>query len=158
MANIVSETQWHGNPRPITSYVTTVFDASVVSPYYAKTMAPVTVPDHNTYNTPLPLQDLAPAATIDVAGPAPLVEFTLDGLWPELTALTIFLTLAGTVAGNYDETLFSTVLVGPVDAAADVAAAISEHPELLATSEGQKVIVSALAPVTAITITTLTVA
>jgi len=121
-------------------------------------MAPVTVPDHNTYNTPLPLQDLAPAATIDVAGPAPLVEFTLDGLWPELTALTIFLTLTGTAVGNYDETLFSTVLEGPVAAAASVAVAISEHPELLATSEGQKVIVSALAPVTAITITTLTVA
>ena len=155
MANIVSETQWHGNPRPITSYVTTVFDAQVTSPYYNDRRS---VPDHNTYNTPIPLQDLAPAATIDVAGPAPLVEFTLDGLWPELTALTIFLTLTGTAVGNYDETLFSTVLEGPVAAAASVAVAISEHPELLATSEGQKVIVSALAPVTAITITTLTVA
>ena len=155
MANIVADTQWHGNPRPITSYVTTVYDSAVESPYYRDGRD---VPVHNTYNTPVPLADLAPAATIDVAGPAVLVEFTLDGLWPELTSLTILLTLTDTVAGNYDETLFSPVLEGPVEAAAGVAAAINTHPELTATSDGQKVSVSALAPVTAITITTLTVA
>ncbi len=154
MANIVTETTWHGNPRPIESYVTTVYDSAVASPYYADGRD---VPVHNTYNTSVPLADLAPAATIDVAGPAVLVEFTLDGLWPALTSLTILLTLTGTVAGNYDETLFSPVLEGPVEAAAGVAAAINTHPELTATSDGQKVIVSALAPVTAITITTLTV-
>ena len=154
MATEIAATTWHGNPRPITSYVTTVFDAQVASPYYADGRD---VPVHNTYNTPVPLADLAPAATIDVAGPAVLVEFTLDGLWPELTGLQILLTLTGTAVGNYDETLFSPVLEGPVEAAAGVAAAINEHPELTATSEGQKVIVSALAPVTAITITTLTV-
>ena len=155
MASQLTETKWHGNPRPILSYATTVFDVEVASPYYKDGRD---VPTYGHYVTPVPLTDLAPAATIDVAGPAPLVEFTLDGLWPELTSLTIFLTLTDTAVGDYDEELFSTKLEGPVQAAADVAAAISLHPELLATSDGQTVIVSALAPVTAITITTLTVA
>ena len=155
MATIIAETQWHGNPRPVVSYATTVFVEQVASPYYADGRA---VPVHLTVNTPVPLADLAPTATIDVAGPADPVEFTLDGLWPEFTALTIFLTLTDTVEGDYDEVLFSPMLEGPVTAAAGVAAVISEHPELTATSDGQKVIVSAEAPVTAITITTLTVA
>jgi len=154
MANIVTETTWHGNPRPIESFVTTVFDAQVASPYYRDGRD---VPVHNTYNTPVPLASLAPTATIDVAGPAVLVEFTLGGLWPELTSLTILLTLTDTAVGNYDETLVVRELQGPVKTAADVAAEINTHPELTATSEGQKVIVSALVPVTAITITTLTV-
>ena len=155
MANIITETEWHGNPRPVLSYNTGVFIEQVASPYYKDGR---NVPVIKNYTTPAPLTDLAPAATVDVAGPAPLVEFTLDGLWPELTSLTIYLTLTGTADGDYDEVLFSSQLEGPVQAAAGVADAISLHPELLATSDGQTVLVSALAPVTAITITTLTVA
>ena len=155
MATLIAETVWHGNPRPVTAYASSVYVEDVVSPYYLDGR---TVPTYKHTVTPVPLTDLAPAATIDVAGPAPLVEFTLDGLWPELTSLTIFLTLTGTAVGNYDEVLFSPTLEGPVQAAAGVADAISLHPELLATSDGQTVIVSALAPVSAITITTLTVA
>jgi hypothetical protein len=154
MATIITDTVWHGNPRPIETYTTSVYEGQVASPYYKDGRD---VPVYNHYNTPVPLADLAPAATVDVAGPAVLVEFTLDGLWPEFTALTILLTLTDTVVGNYDEVLFSPMLEGPVEAAAGVAATINEHPELTATSEGQKVIVSALVPVTAITITTLTV-
>ena len=153
-AALLTETQWHGNPRPVTAYASSVYIEDVVSPYYLDGR---NVPTYKHTVTPVPLSDLVPRATIDIAGPAQQVEFTLDGLWPELTSLTIYLTLTGTATGDYDEVLFSPGLDGPVQAAAGVADAINSHPELAAIAVGQTVYVSAMLPVTAITITTLTV-
>lgn len=154
MATLIAETKWHDNPRPVAAYASSFEDGLVASPYYNDQRDVVV---HKHFVTASPIVDIVPSATIDVAGPAPLVEFTLNGIWPQFTSLTILLTLTGTAVGNYDEVLFSPGLEDPEQAAAGVAQAINEHPELTATSDGRKVIVSALAPVTAITITTLTV-
>jgi hypothetical protein len=152
MANIVSDTQWHGNPRPITSYVTTVYDTSVASPYYADGR---NVPVHETYNTPVPLVDLLPKATVLVPGPAPLVEVQIDGLWPDFSGVDVNITRTNGVNGDYIDTLFHTgETVGPVFTAEALAAIINEEDDLTATSDGQKIIISALAPVTSLTIVT----
>jgi len=157
MANIVSETQWHGNPRPITSYVTTVFEDSVVSPYYNDRRS---VPDHNTYNTSVPLEALVPTPTIDILGPAAAVVFTLQGLWTSPTVLNIAITLTGNTLGDVSTAVaFSTDVLGPVGAAEAVAGVINALGlECVATTVDNVVTVTAVAPVTACTITTLTVA
>lgn len=155
MANIITDVKWHDNPRPVASYATSVYDAQVASPYYKDGRD---VPVHVHVNTPVPLQDLVPKATIDTAGPAALVDFTIDGVWREPAEIVIYLSLTDTVFGDYDDIIFAGPdLTGPEEAASVIAGFINEHPELTANNEGQKVIVSALAPVTAITITTLTV-
>ena len=141
----LNETQWHGNPRPIASYHSTVYD-DAVSPIQYKYIT-----------TSVPLATLTPTATIDVAGPAPLVEFTLGGVWPELTSLDITITRTDGVNGDFTTTLFSPALQGPIDAANGIAEVINAEPDLTANNDGEKVIVSALAPVTALTITVLTV-
>lgn len=154
MASLLSNTQWHGNPRPIKSNTSSVYVEHVPSPYYKDGRD---VPVIRYFNTKEPLPDLTPTATIDVAGPATAVSFTVGGVWPELTSLDILLTIADTVAGNYDETLFSSELQGPAQVASSLATAISSHPELTATSDGETVNITVDAPGTAVTITTLTV-
>lgn len=159
MANIVSETTWHGNPRPVESYVTTVFDESVVSPYYAPNLAPVTVPVHRTYNTGVPLSDLAPAASILVAGPDLVVSAQVDGLWPTGSALNVAITVTG---GTNISTSIANgkPLMGPDEFAAEVAAALNTigAGDVQCSSSTNKVAISALAGVTALTITTWAVA
>lgn len=158
MANIVSTTVWHGNPRPITSYVTTVFDDGVVSPYYAVNMAPVTVPVHKTYNTPVPLASLIPTATIQEAGPSPIVGWEMNGLWRAPTQLQVAITVTG---GTDISTsiAFSTDLLSPSAAAAQVVGALNliGNGEIIATAVDQEVYIETVAPATSLTITTLTV-
>jgi len=154
MASLLSNTQWHGNPRPIKSNTSSVYIEHVPSPYYKDGRD---VPVIRYFNTTEPLPDLTPTATIDVAGPATAVSFTVGGVWDELTSLTILLTIADTVAGDYSATLVARELTGPVAVAADVAADIDLHPELTATSDGETVNITVDAPGTAVTITTLTV-
>jgi hypothetical protein len=110
---------------------------------------------HETYNTPVPLVDLLPKATVLVPGPAPLVEVQIDGLWPDLAGVDINITRTNGVNGDYIDTLFHTgETVGPVFTAEALAAIINEEDDLTATSDGQKIIISALAPVTSLTIVT----
>lgn len=158
MANIVSDTIWHGNPRPIQSYCTTVFDSAVVSPYYAKTMAPATVPTHATYNTSLPLASLTPTLTIDTTGPATAVQVTTGGLWVNLQGLSINITRTDGDDGDYITSLFhGGTTVGPVEIASEIAEAINEEVDMIATSEGQVITITAVSPVTSLTIVTFAV-
>ena len=152
MATELTSTTWHGNPRPVTSYCTTVFNEFVASPYYADGR---NVPTYTTYVTPLPLADLVPKATVLVPGPAPLVEVQIDGLWPDFSGVDVNITRTNGVNGDYIDTLFHTgETVGPVFTAEALAAIINEEDDLTATSDGQKIIISALAPVTSLTIVT----
>jgi hypothetical protein len=156
MATLLAETQWHGNPRPVTAYASTTYVEQVESAYYNDRRD---VPSFNHYVTPFPLEDLAPAATPGEAGPAVLVDFKLDGLWVAPTALTILLTLVGN--DNISTTInFGPDVIGPVEAAALVAAeiAILGAGSVLSNNDGQSVVVSAINATTSITITTLTVA
>jgi len=158
MANIVSDTTWHGNPRPIESYCSTVYDKSVVSPYYAKSMGAIFVPVHNTYNTPIPLSDLAPTAGGGELGPAPLVGWEMNGLWTSPTQLQVAITVTGGTGDISTSIAFSDDLLGPVDAAVQVAAALqslSAEIEVLAVE--QEIYIQPIAPATSLTITTLTV-
>ena len=156
MANIVSETQWHGNPRPITSYVTTVFDEAVTSPYYNDRRS---VPDHDTYNTSAPLTDLAPAADILVAGPALVVSASVDGLWPVGSALNVAITVTG--GTNISTSIANgTEILIPEDFAALVADSLNTigAGDVQCAADGNVVSISALGAVTALTITTWAVA
>ena len=154
MATLITETKWHGNPRPILAYASTVFEELVVSPYYADGR---TVPTYNSYVTPVPLADLAPVATATIAGPAATVEFTMDGLWKDPTALTVLITSTGGL--DFSEVVsWPPTALGPVEAASRMAALITASSgDMGATSSGQLVSVFVTAPSTALTITTLTV-
>ena len=74
MATLITQTQWHGNPRPVTSYASAIEDGVVASPYYADGR---NVPVHKFLITAAPLGDLTPAAAILVAGPATTVFIIL---------------------------------------------------------------------------------
>jgi len=155
MATLIAETKYHGNPRPVLSYSSTVFDEAVASPYYKDGRD---VPVYNHYVTPVPLADLAPVATATIAGPAATVAFTMDGLWLDPTTLTVLITSTGGV--NFSEVVaWPTTALGPVEAAARMAALITASSgDMTATSDGVTVSVFVVAPSTALTITTLTVA
>ena len=156
MANIVADTTWHGNPRPIESFVTTVFDAQVASPYYRDGRD---VPVHNTYNTRGPLVNLAPSASISVAGPSLLVQGAVGGLWPVGSGLNVAITVTG---GTDISTSINnqTELLSPDQFAAQVAASLNTigAGDVQCASDGELVNISALGAVTALTITTWAVA
>jgi hypothetical protein len=156
MANIVSETTWHGNPRPIESYVTTVYDSAVASPYYIDGRD---VPVHNTYNTSIPLSDLAPAASISVAGPTLVVQGAVGGLWPVGSALNVAITVTG--GTNISTSIVNQIqTLSPDQFAALVADTLNTlgAGDVQCASDGELVNISALGAVTALTITTWAVA
>lgn len=155
MANIVSSTVWHGNPRPTIIYVSTVFEETVTSPYYAKSVAPVTAPVHATYLTSAPLTSVTPSVTVDTAGPAASVQVTVEGLWVDLQGVSINITRTGGAGGDYIDTLFhSGDTVGPDYTAAAIAEILNDEVDMSATSNGQVITITPIAPVTSLTIVT----
>lgn len=156
MATIIAQTEWHGNPRPVLAYATSVEDGVVASPYYGDGRD---VPVIKHYVTTQPLSNLSPSASADVAGPSVLVEFSLGGLWQNPTTLTVLLTTVGSddVSGVWSA---PAELTGPVEAAQLVSDWLNVQGagDILCASEGEKVLVSAINTTTSITITTLTVA
>ena len=109
--------------------------------------------------TAIPLTPLTPTPTIDTAGPAAAVVFTLDGLWVAPSVLTVAITVAG--GTNISTTIdFSTSTLGPVEAAQFVADTIVglSNGEISASLADNVVTLTAEEPATALTITTLSVA
>lgn len=157
MPALITETQWHGNPRPITAYMSSVNDGTVESPYHINNPQ-VAVTRH--YVTSAPLSSLAPAASIDVAGPSLVVSASVDGLWAPGSALQIAITVEGgtnisTSIANGTENIYS-----PDQWAAQVASVLNTlgAGEIQCGSNGNVVGISALAGVTNLTITTWAVA
>lgn len=157
MATLLTQTQWHGNPRPITSYVSGVHDGVVASPYYKDGRD---VPVNKVFNTSIPLGDLAPAANILVAGPDLVVSADVEGLWPIGAALNVAITVTGGTNISTSLVNGTTSVLSPDQFAALVADALNElgAGEVQCSSSTNKVAISALAGVTALTITTWAVA
>jgi hypothetical protein len=152
MATILAETTWHGNPRPVEAFASTFFDAQVESPYYNDRR---NVPSFAHVVTSIPYTVAGAANT--TPGPAASVVFTLSGVWLVSNSLT--LTIVRTTAADYGPVVF-TPLVGQTaeDFAILVAASISTQADMDAVAVGAVITVTAVLPVTALTITTLTVA
>ena len=155
MATLIAETQWHGNPRPTLAYASGVFIEEVASPYY-KDGRNVPVTKH--YVTNIPLTDLAPTATIQEAGPAPLVGWEIDGLWSDPTILSVGITVTG--GTNISTAIqFSTDILGPAQASETIAGVLRGlSDEIFVEVVGQETYITPVAPATSLTITTLTVA
>jgi hypothetical protein len=152
MATLIAETTWHGNPRPVLAYASSVEDGVVASPYYFDQRD---VPIHAHFVTSVPIGTLAPTAVADVPGPDVLVSFDVGGAWLTGSSLTILLTLVG--SPDFSASLSpGPTPAGPEAAAAAFAAAINADVGLTAAAVDRKVTVSAVVPTTAITITTLT--
>jgi hypothetical protein len=152
MATLISQTQWHGNPRPVTSYASTLEDGLVASPYYLDGRD---VPQYAHLVTAAPLGDLAPTAVADVPGPDVLVSFDVGGAWLTGSSLTILLTLVG--SPNISTSLSpGPTPAGPDQAAEAFAAALDKELSVTAGAVDGKVTISAVVPTTSITITTLT--
>jgi hypothetical protein len=153
MATLLTETQWHDNPRPTLAYASTLYDTAVASPYYLDGR---NVPTFAHLVTSVPIGTLAPTAIASAPGPDVLVSFDVGGAWLTGTVLNIQLTLVGSPD-------FIAVLspgptpAGPEAAAAAFAAAINADVGLTAAAVGRKVTISAVVPTTAITIATLVV-
>jgi hypothetical protein len=153
MATLLQQTQWHGNPRPVTSYASSVEDGVVASPYYADGRD---VPVYGHVVTAQPLGTLTPTAVADVPGPDVLVSFDVGGIWGSGKTLTILLTLVGSPDISTSLSPGPTP-AGPDQAAAAFAAALDKDLGVTAGAVDGKVTISAVVPTTAITITTLTV-
>jgi hypothetical protein len=153
MATLIAQTQWHGNPRPVTAYASSLEDGLVASPYYADQRDVV---DIGHVVTAQPLGVLTPTAVADVPGPDVLVSFDVGGIWGTGKSLTILLTLVG--SPNISTSLSpGPTPAGPVQAAEAFAAALDKDLGVTAGAVDGKVTISAVVPTTAITITTLTV-
>lgn len=144
---LVQETQWHGNPRPIESWNSCVYDDAV---------SPI---QYRYFTTPAPIASYTPAAAIDVAGPDLVVSGSVDGLWPIGSGLSIAITVDGgtnisTTIGNGSQ-LFSAE-----QWASEVAKALNTigAGDVQCGATGKTVTISALAGVTNLTITTWAVA
>ena len=155
-ATLISETLWHEGPGyGPTDYAISFLKAMVPSPYYRDGRD---VPDMGYYVSSTPGEDLVPGATIDTAGPASSVAFSIQGVFPELTGIQIAITRAGGANGNYNSgPLFSAKAETADEVAAALAAIISEEADMTAVASGDRVTVTMVAPVTALTITSLTV-
>ena len=70
---LIQETQWHGNPRPFTSYAWSEETAGVIT--YGVTGVPYAEKDDD------------PSGATDVAGPAAVVEVSLAGPMPAGTLI-----------------------------------------------------------------------
>jgi hypothetical protein len=153
MATLIAETKWHGNPRPELAYASSIYDETVASPYYLDGRD---VPVYLHTVTSFPITDLVADATIDVAGPLATVEFTLSGIWTAGTALDI--TIVRTTAPDYVATITAPAGGTFDEMAVYVATQISKELDMVAVASiGGVVGVTAVAPVTALTITVLTV-
>jgi hypothetical protein len=153
MATLIAQTQWHGNPRPVTAYASSVEDGLVASPYYHDQRDVV---DVGHFVTAQPLGVLTPTAVADVPGPDVLVSFDVGGIWGTGKSLTILLTLVG--SPNISTSLSpGPTPAGPDQAAEAFAAALDKDLGVTAGAVDGKVTISAVVPTTAITITTLTV-
>lgn len=161
MATLLSETQWDvdadGSPAPQPVF-SAVYDTQVASPYYRDGRD---VPVTDYINSSASLSTLAPAATIITPGPSLVVVGDLDGLWPQGTVLNVAITVTGgtNISTSITQTAAATLL--STDAAVRVANFLNANygTEILAAHTGDgNVTISALAGVTALTITTWAVA
>jgi hypothetical protein len=152
MATLISQTQWHGNPRPVTAYASTVEDGLVASPYYKDGRD---VPVYAHLVTAQPLGVLTPTAVIDIAGPLAAVQFTLGGVY--VTGKILDITIVRTTAPDYVTQFIAPTAVLGADFATEVALGISKELDMSAVNVDGVVTVTAVLPVTALTITVLTV-
>ena len=152
MATLISQTQWHGNPRPVEAYTSTIEDGLVASPYYLDGR---NVAVHAHVVSSIPLGDLAPAASIVVPGPDLVVSGDVDGIWTTGSALNIAITVTG---GTNISTAIANgkPAMGPDEFASEVASALNTigAGDVQCGSTGNVVNISALGAVSALTITT----
>jgi hypothetical protein len=151
MATLIAQTEWHGNPRPILAYASTVEDGLVASPYY-QDGRDVVVVDH--FVTAQPLGTLTPTAVNTTPGPAAAVVFTLGGVW--VTGKLLNITIVRTTAPDYTTSFVSSGSIAS-DFATEVALGISKELDMSAVAVDGVVTVTAVAPVTALTTTVLTI-
>jgi hypothetical protein len=154
MATLITETQWHGNPRPVVAYASTLFDAQVPSPYYLDGR---NVPTYASLVTSVPLETLSPTAVINVAGPLAAVSFTLGGVFLDGKGIDIAITRTGGAVPSYTNTILAKGPENYDDFAVQVASTISAEIDMSAVAVDGVVTVTAVAPATALTITALTV-
>jgi hypothetical protein len=157
-AQLITETEWHESPGyGPTEYAIGYLKQMVPSPYYRDGRD---VPDMGFFTSPVPGEDLVATATIDVAGPATEVEFTLTGVYGELTGINIVIDRTDGLNGPFAPgLLFNDEPITGVQAAASLAALISLEDDMSAVASAGTVTVTIVGTdVTALTISTLTVA
>jgi hypothetical protein len=152
MATLIAQTEWHGNPRPVLAYASSLEDGLVASPYYIDQRD---VPVHDHIVTSVPLGDLTPTAVIDIAGPLAAVEFTLGGVY--VTGKILNITIVRTTAPDYVTSFIAPTATLGADFATEVALGISKELDMSAVNVDGTVTVTAVLPVTALTITVLTI-
>jgi hypothetical protein len=154
MATLITETKWHGNPRPVVAYASTLYDEMVPSPYYHDGRD---VPTYASLVTAEPIETYEPSAVIDVAGPLAAVSFTLGGVFLDGKGIDIAITRTGGAVPSYANTILTEGPSNFYDFATQVAATISLEVDMSAVAVDGVVTVTAVAPATALTITALTV-
>jgi len=153
-ATLITETQWHESPGyGPTQYAIAYLGQMVASPYYNDGRL---VPEMGYFTSPVPGEDLVAVATIDTAGPAAEVAFTLEGIYGDLTGIDIVIDRTGGTAWDPGP-LFADGARTSVQVAASLAALISLEADMSAVAADGTVTVTAVDPVTALTITTLAV-
>lgn len=155
MADIITQTTWHGNPRPIETYNTSVFIEQVSSPYYSDGRD---VPVIKNVTTSTPITSVAAAIVVDIAGPATIVSFTVGGIWNNLRQAQIAVTV--TDGTDYAETITndSGSAVGPRVVATALAEAINAgSTDIVAGVDGETVTLT-ISPDSLATALTITLA
>ena len=154
-ATLITETEWHESPGyGPTQYAIGYLGQMVASPYYNDGRL---VPEMGYFTSNTPGADLVAQANIGTAGPAASVDFTLAGIFGDLTGIDIVIDRTGSTIWD-PGTLFADGVQNPIQAAASLAALISLEPDMSAVAVANQVTVTAVAPATALTITTLAVA
>jgi hypothetical protein len=154
MATLITETQWHGNPRPVVAYASTLYNDTVPSPYYLDGRDVAT---YDSLVTPEPIETYEPSAVITTAGPLASVVFTLGGVFLSDKGIDIVITRTGGLNGNYINTIITKGPKNFNDFATEVADVISVESDMTAVAVDGVVTVTAVAPATALTITALDV-
>jgi hypothetical protein len=154
MATLITETQWHGNPRPVVAYASTIYDEMVASPYYHDGRD---VPTYVSLVTPDPIEDYEPSATITTPGPAAAVVFNVGGVFLDGKGIDIAITRTGGAVPSYVNTILAQGPTNYDEFAVQIAAIISAEVDMSAVAVDGVVTVTAVAPATALTITALTV-
>ena len=135
--------------------------------YVLTTLSDPTILDPNngfahtvTIGTKVALSDLAADAAIDVAGPDLVVSASVDGLWLDGDALNVAITVTGGTDISTSILNGTGDVLGPDEFAQLVASSLNTigAGDILCSSDGGLVSISALAAVTALTITTWAVA
>jgi hypothetical protein len=151
---LISQTQWHGNPRPWKTYHWVEFIAQVLSPVTGQL-----VPTYNqgVSSVPFAEKDDDPTGTIDVAGPAALTTFSLAGPFPKGTRMQISGTRTGGVEGAFGDDVTLTEDMGPEQAAALWGIRLRGNDELTTevAANSRSVDVIPVAPATAITLSSI---